>query len=255
MKSAIRSAVATLSRIRSVDPRLLALALTLLVVGASPAGAASLFSADMDNTQEVAPGLPGTTTGTANVDIQLNDLGGGNFSLTMQLLFTSDFNFVNFGGANNGGSETVTNLHVHNQARGLSGGVVWGIFAPDHDVDNDSALVSNPDGTTLITSEWDLTEGNGVVTLANFLAALQAATPGSDVNLYLNVHTTDAAGGAIRGPVRRRARALVGSAARARHRAARGKSASSQPMTKCTQGDPISRNTARKASVIRSPSL
>lgn len=197
MKSAIRVAVATMSRAWSVDPRLLALG--LLVVGASPAGAASFFTADMDNTQEVAPGVPGTTTGTADVDIQLNDLGGGNFSLTMQLLFTSDFNFVNFGGANNGGSEIVSNLHVHNQARGLSGSVVWGIFAPDHDVDNDSALTSNPDGTTLITSEWDLTEGNGAVTLANFLAALQAATPGSDVNLYLNVHTTEAAGGAIRG--------------------------------------------------------
>ena len=170
-----------------------------LVVAASPAGAASIFHADMDNTQEVAPGVPGTTTGTANVDIQLNDLGGGNFSLTMQILFTSDFNFVNFGGPNNGGSEIVTNLHVHNQVRGLSGGVVWGIFAPDHDVDNDSVLTANPDGTTLITSEWDLTEGNGVVTLANFLAALQAATPGMDVALYLNVHTAEAPGGAIRG--------------------------------------------------------
>jgi hypothetical protein len=183
MQSGIRLAVATLS---------------FLVLGAFPAGAATIFTADMDNTQEVAPGVPGTTTGTASVDIQLNDLGGGNFSLTMQILFTSDFNFMNFGGPNTG-TEVVTNLHVHNATRGASGGVVWGIFAPDHDVDNDSALVSNPDGTTLITSEWDLTEGNGLVTLANFLAALQAATPGSDVNLYLNVHTTDAPGGAIRG--------------------------------------------------------
>lgn len=164
----------------------------------SQAAAATAFTADMDNTQEVAPGTPGTTTGTADVDIQLNDLGGGNFSLTMQLLFTSDFNFRNFGGPDTG-SEIVTNLHVHSAARGASGSVVWGIFAPDHDVDNDSVLTSNPDGTTLITTEWDLTEGNGAVTLANFLAALQAAPVGSDVNLYLNVHTTEASGGAIRG--------------------------------------------------------
>jgi CHRD domain len=176
----------------------LRLVLVLLVLVTSPAGAASFFTADMDNTQEVAPGVPGTTTGTADVDIQLNDLGGGNFSLTMQLLFSADFNFVNFGGPNTG-TEVVTNLHVHNQVRGVSGAVVWGIFAPDHDVDNDSVLTSNPDGTTLITSEWDLTEGNGVVTLANFLAALQAANPGEDVALYLNTHTTDAPGGAIRG--------------------------------------------------------
>jgi hypothetical protein len=192
MRSAIGLAVAKLSR-----SSLLALGL-LVVVGTSPAGAATIFTANMDNTQEVAPGLPGTTTGTAEVDLQLNDLGGGNFSLTMQILFSSDFNFVNFGGVDSG-TELVNNLHVHNQARGASGGVVWGIFAPDHDVDNDSALTSNPDGTTLVTSEWDLTEGNGTVTLANFLAELQAATPGSDVNLYLNVHTTEASGGAIRG--------------------------------------------------------
>ena len=191
MRSAIGLAVAKLSR-NSL------LALGLLVVGTSPASAATIFTADMDNTQEVAPGLPGTTTGTAQVDLQLNDLGGGNFSLTMQLLFSSDFNFVNFGGPDTG-TELVSNLHVHNQARGAAGSVVWGIFAPDHDVDNDSSLTSNPDGTTLITSEWDLTEGNGPITLANFLAELQAATPGSDVTLYLNVHTSDAPGGAIRG--------------------------------------------------------
>jgi hypothetical protein len=170
----------------------------LFAIASIPAGAASLFSADMDQSQEVAPGTPGTTSGTADVSIQLNDLGGGSFSLSMQLLFSSDFNFRNFGGPDTG-AEVVTNLHVHNAARGASGGVVWGIFAPDHDVDNDSALVSNPDGTTLITSEWDLTEGNGTVTLANFLPALQAALPGQDVALYLNAHTTDAAGGAIRG--------------------------------------------------------
>jgi hypothetical protein len=196
MQLEIRLAIATLSRIRFVGPPLLALA--ILVIGTSPAGAASTFTADMDNTQEVAPGVPGTTTGTADVNIQLNDLGGGNFSLTMQLLFSADFNFMNFGGPNTG-TEVVTNLHVHNAARGASGSVVWGIFAPDHDVDNDSVLTSNPDGTTLITTEWDLTEGNGIVTLANFLAQLQAATPGQDVDLYLNAHTSDAPGGAIRG--------------------------------------------------------
>jgi hypothetical protein len=179
------------------QPAVVALA-AFLAIASTPAGAASLFTAQMDQSQEVSPGTPGTTTGTASVDLQLNDLGGGNFSLSMQLLFSSDFNFRNFGGVDTG-AEVVTNLHVHNAARGASGGVVWGIFAPDHDVDNDSALVNNPDGTTLITSEWDLTEGNGTVTLANFLPALQAAVVEADLPLYLNAHTTDAAGGAIRG--------------------------------------------------------
>jgi hypothetical protein len=172
----------------------LCLAATLLV--AAPSLGATLFTADMDDTQEVAPGTPGTTTGTAAVDLQLNDLGGGSFSLTMQMLFTSDFNFVNFGGANSG-SELVQNLHIHARARGASGAVVWGVFSPDQDTDNDTVLTSNPDGTTLITTEWDLNEGS--VPLAAFVDDLQAAAPGADVNLYLNLHTSDAPGGAIRG--------------------------------------------------------
>ncbi len=103
---------------RPVHRTLGPIALAVLVATlAAPAGAASLFTANMDNTQEVAPGVPGTTTGTASVDLQLNDLGGGNFSLSMQLLFTSDFNFTAFGGTNTG-TEIVSNLHVHNAPRG-----------------------------------------------------------------------------------------------------------------------------------------
>ena len=175
-------------------------ATTAIIAGAvgmiSPAMAAISFTVNMDDSQEVAPGLPGTTTGTANVTAQLNDLGSGDFSLTIEALFTSEFNFVNFGGTDSG-EELVRNLHIHDAARGSGSGVVWGVFAPDHDVDNDTVLTSNPDGTTLITSEWDMNEGN--VPLANFVADLQAATPGSDVDLYLNLHTTDATSGAIRG--------------------------------------------------------
>lgn len=164
----------------------------------APVDAAMIFTANMDDTQEVAPGTPGTTTGTATVTAQLRPVGVGVHSLTMQLLFTSDFNFSAFGGPDTG-AEIVQNLHIHNAARGVSGPVVWGIFAPDHDVDNDSALVSNLDGTTIITSEWDFTEGNGAVTLADFLSPMLNAAAGEDVPLYLNLHTADAAGGSIRG--------------------------------------------------------
>jgi hypothetical protein len=118
------------------------------------------------------------------------------------MLFTSHFNFKNLpGGVDNGGNQIVGNLHIHNAARGENGTVVWGIFAPDHDTDDDSQLTNNPDGTTRITSEWDLTEGNGSVTLGNFLAALQGANPGQDVPLYLNLHTDLDQGGAIRGQI------------------------------------------------------
>jgi len=173
-----------------------------LLLGTVPARAATIFTANMDDAQEVAPNGASNTPGTGTVNLQLNDLGGGNFSLSMEMTFTNHFNFMNVpGGIDNGGTEIVGNLHIHNEARGANGTVVWGIFAPDHDTDNDSALVNNLDGTTRVTSEWDLTEGNGVVTLANFLAALQSAGPGQDVPLYLNLHTNHDTGGAIRGQI------------------------------------------------------
>jgi hypothetical protein len=181
------------------------LALLTMLALASPAGAAFMhYTGDMDDAQEVAPGVPGTTTGTASVDLQLHDLGGGQFSLTMQILFTDHFNFMNVGGANNGGTEIVSNLHIHNQVRGVSGGVVWGIIGPDNDTDNDTVLVNNGDGTTLITTEWDMLEGSGLgnfLTIAGAQLGLLEALAGEDVALYLNLHTTEASGGAIRGQI------------------------------------------------------
>ena len=118
-----------------------------LFLAAAPAGAASLFTANMDDAQEVAPNGASNTPGTAAVSLQLNTividpLRGHTYSLSMEMLFTNHFNFMNLpGGVDNGGTQIVGNLHIHNAARGVNGGVVWGIFAPDHDTDNDSAAV------------------------------------------------------------------------------------------------------------------
>ena len=184
------------------------IAASVLLLGAAPARAALIFTANMDDAQEVAPNGASNTPATGSVSLQLNgdvDPYYGGFvvtSLSMQMLFSKELNFMNMpGGVDNGGTEIVGNLHIHNAARGVNGPVVWGIFAPDHDVDNDSVLTNNPDGTTFITSEWDLSEGNGTVTLANFTAALLAAGPGQDVPLYLNIHTNHDTGGAIRGQI------------------------------------------------------
>jgi hypothetical protein len=85
----------------------------------------------MDESQEVAPNGASNTPGTARVDLQLNDPRAGNYSLTLQMELDDIFNFMNLpGGVDNGGEQIVGNLHIHNQVRGQSGSVVWGIFAP-----------------------------------------------------------------------------------------------------------------------------
>jgi hypothetical protein len=182
-----------------------ALAASLLLT-AAPARAA-LFHATLNDAQEVAPGGTSNATGTAAASLEFIDefdpiYGGGIIALRMEIVFDPLFNFRNApGGIDNGGTQIVSNLHIHNAARGVNGVVVWGIFEPDHDVDEDSVLFNLPGGFTRVVSEWDLTEGNGTVTLANFVDALRAAGPGQDVPLYLNLHSNLDPVGVIRGQI------------------------------------------------------
>jgi hypothetical protein len=184
-----------------------AIAASIVLFAAVPARGASSFSAVLNDAQEVAPGGTSNTTGTASASLEFFEFfdpiyGGGTAFLSMQIVFDPVFNFMNMpGGIDNGGTQIVSNLHIHNAARGANGTVVWGIFEPDHDTDQDSALVNLPGGFTQIYSQWDLGEGNGTVTLANFLDALRGAGPGQDVPLYLNLHSNLDPVGVIRGQI------------------------------------------------------
>jgi hypothetical protein len=160
----------------------------------------------MDDAQEVAPGGTSNTAGRAQADLTLFEFFdpyyGGTAWLRVEIVFDPVFNFRDMpGGIDNGGTQIVSNLHIHNAARGANGSVVWGIFAPDHDTDNDSALENLAGGFTRITSEWDLTEGNGTLTLFDFLPLLQGAGHGQDVPLYLNLHSNLDPAGVIRGQI------------------------------------------------------
>jgi hypothetical protein len=87
-------------------------------------------------------------------------------------------------------NDNATRFHFHAAPAGNNGGIVFGMKDPNHDLDD---LVINP-ATGRITGVWDGVEGNGT-TLAAQLSNLFAN------NLYFNVHTTDHAGGEIRGQV------------------------------------------------------
>jgi len=84
--------------------------------------------------------------------------------------------------------DDVTGLHFHAAPAGINGGVVFGLIAPNHDLDD---LVIDPVAGTL-DGVWENTDTNA---LSDQLANLQAN------GLYLNVHTTSWPGGAIRGQV------------------------------------------------------
>src|SRR5581483_2697523 len=91
-------------------------------------------------------------------------------------------------------ADDVNGLHIHNAARGVNGGIVlpW----PGGDADDFSMSSVLPDGSRTMTSNWETTD---VTPITSFTATLGAATLGSDVPLYVNVHTVTNGGGEIRG--------------------------------------------------------
>ncbi len=172
----------------------------LLTIGSVKSAQAVSFTAFLDRAQEVAPGGMSNSPLTGSAQLKLAETAGI-FALSFNITFDSGFDFQNFGAANPIGGELVTNLHFHNNVRGMNGPVVFGIFGPSSDLDGDTMATLNVDGTTTVTGEWDQNEGNAGASLTNFISALQNAGPGEDAPLYLNLHSENDPAGVIRGQV------------------------------------------------------
>ena len=94
--------------------------------------------------------------------------------------------------------DDVTAMHVHNAARDVNGPVVFGQISPAHDADDLEIVLNDHDGSWTISGIWD-PDDPANVSIVNFADELDAATAGSDVSLYFNVHTTSFPAGEIRG--------------------------------------------------------
>jgi hypothetical protein len=94
-------------------------------------------------------------------------------------------------------ADDVVSMHVHSQARGSAGTVVFGQINPAHDAD-DLQVLPLPGNVWAISGTWETTDP-AATSIASFAAALNAAQVGADVPLYFNVHTAPFPTGEIRG--------------------------------------------------------
>lgn len=175
--------------------RTIVLAAVIALASATSAQAALLFQASLDSDQEVAPGGATNSPLTGMADLVLTNGGPGNNHLAFTIVFESGVDFTGLGGGGSG--VEATNIHFHNEVRGVNGGVVFGIFGPSHDTDGDTTISTDLDGVTTITGEWD--SGEGATDLDSFIAHLLGTGIGEDADLYLNLHTDTDSVGLIRG--------------------------------------------------------
>jgi hypothetical protein len=156
---------------------------------AKPATAVTKFYANITHDQEVSnPPVP--AQGSSGIGyFELNDAMTA-LSYDVQL-FGLDLDGLQTPGNPN---DNVTRTHFHAAIAGQNGGIVHG------QIDGNAALRNNPDDlvvnpvTGRITGVWDGIEGNNTTLAAQLNNLLNGG-------LYFNVHTSDHAGGEVRGQV------------------------------------------------------
>ena len=89
--------------------------------------------------------------------------------------------------------DDVTGYHFHDNVRGENAPVVFDIQANDEDLD----VVPRDGNSWTVSGSWEPTEASRLP-ITDFEAAIAAATPGTEVGLYANIHTMQFPTGEIR---------------------------------------------------------
>jgi uncharacterized protein (TIGR03118 family) len=156
------------------------------------------FRVNLTNSQEVPPTVP-TLVGGAR---RPNSFGNARFVFNgadTAMTMSGNVTNIDFTGAQTSdANDNIANAHIHagpSVAPGVNGPVVWGfIGTPFNDnTPNDAVVTPFASGVgATFGGKWDAPEGNGT-TLAAQIANLRAG------RAYINFHTTQFAGGEIRG--------------------------------------------------------
>ena len=157
--------------------------------------------ANLTNSQEVPPVISLTTSTGAPRPVSFGNAIFEINAAQTAMTFTAWIYNIDITGAQtpNDANDNLTNAHIHGPAfPGSNAGVIWGFLGtPDNDNNPDNLVVSpfaNSVGG-MISSTWNLPEGNGGTTLAAQLDNIMTG------QTYMNIHTVQFGGGEIRGQI------------------------------------------------------
>ena len=180
--------------------RLVSTAIVLLacVVLATNAHADTILIANLTNSQENPPTNPTTSVGGPRPA----SFGTANFVLNdarTAMTFSATIFNIDFTGSQTADiNDNLQNAHIHAGplvAPGVNGPVVWGFIGAPFNDNNPNDAVVTPFATGVggtVSGKWDLPEGNATTLTAQIDNILNGRA-------YINFHTTQFAGGEIRG--------------------------------------------------------
>ena len=186
----------------------LALISTLATLSIASANAATLFNATIDASQIVGGSAStGTGFGTAKL------VGGpGTWSFQYDVTFEGyDFGALLGTPTTVATGDDVLNFHIHMGDAGSTGALTYSVRAPDFELGVEPVITILTASSARIVGSWDLNDGNPSPTaVANseigslgthWAPLMLAATTGTRLGLYFDIHTTDFPRSAIRGQI------------------------------------------------------
>ena len=158
----------------------------------------SNFIVNITNSQENPPTNPTLTGGgfrSASFGTATFSLNGAETALT----FSATVNNIDFTGSQSSDTnDNLVNAHIHagaTVAPGVNGPVVWGFIGTPFNDNNPNDQVVTPFGSAVggtVSGKWDAPEGNSTTLTAQL-------TNIKEGRAYINFHTTQFAGGELRG--------------------------------------------------------
>jgi hypothetical protein len=175
----------------------------IIVLAAAPTShGATIFFANLTNSQEPGLVIPTTTTG----DPRPVSFGMATFTLndamTELSFFATIFNIDVTGSQTADTNDNLTAAHIHASSNPafvppMNAGVVWGFFGSPFNNTAPNDQVNTPFATGVggtFSGTWNLTEGNGTTLTAQIPNILAGRS-------YINFHTSQFPGGEIRGAI------------------------------------------------------